>query len=46
MKLRPDDRRKIYFGNALRLLKLPQADRKAPAQAGKVKKAKKAKKRK
>jgi aminocarboxymuconate-semialdehyde decarboxylase len=46
MKLRPDDRRKIYFGNALRLLKLPQADRKAPAKAGKVKKAKKAKKRK
>jgi predicted TIM-barrel fold metal-dependent hydrolase len=38
MKLRPDDRRKIYFGNAMRLLRLPQAPKKAPAKARKKKK--------
>jgi predicted TIM-barrel fold metal-dependent hydrolase len=39
MKLRPDDRRKIYFGNAMRLLRLPQpAKKKATARAGKKKK--------
>ena len=32
MPLRADDRRKIYFGNAMRLLKLPQAP-KARAKA-------------
>lgn len=29
MALRPDDRRKIYFGNAMRLLRLPQATKPA-----------------
>jgi hypothetical protein len=39
MKLRPDDRRKIYFGNAMRLLRLPQpATKKASAKAKKKKK--------
>ena len=27
MPLRPDDRRKIYFGNAMRMLRLPQAQK-------------------
>ncbi|HEY9530007.1 MAG TPA: amidohydrolase family protein [Burkholderiales bacterium] len=39
MKLPPGDRRKIYFGNAMPLLKLPQApSKKAPAKAQKKKK--------
>ena len=42
MKLRPDDRRKIYFGNAMRLLKLPQVKAK-PAAKAKKKTAKKKK---
>jgi aminocarboxymuconate-semialdehyde decarboxylase len=35
MKLRPDDRRKIYFGNAMRLLKLPQVKARPAARAKK-----------
>ena len=38
MKLRPDDRRKIYFGNAMRLLRLPQPATKKPSAKAKKKK--------
>ncbi|TAK83663.1 MAG: amidohydrolase [Betaproteobacteria bacterium] len=39
MPLKPDDRRKIYFGNAMRLLKLPQAP--APRPKAKARRKKK-----
>jgi predicted TIM-barrel fold metal-dependent hydrolase len=38
LKLKPGDRRKIYFGNALRMLRLPQPSGKAGAKAKKKKK--------
>ena len=38
LKLKPGDRRKIYFGNALRMLRLPQPSGKAGAKATKKKK--------
>jgi len=38
MTLKPGDRRKIYFGNALRMLRLPPPSGKAGAKAKKRKK--------
>ena len=37
MALKPNDRRKIYFGNAMRMLRLPQAARPARAKGRKKK---------